>query len=465
MTKANYQGQTRIVEVDIAETKPLFFKLDPIPARLEIETVPSRRHAVRERQPGPQPVPAGRSRPGRSRSSPRRPTTRRSTIDLSLAPGQLKRFVGADRLRLSYRQRSGRPELLVASGDHGHVWSAPARSPRRSARTSRTRTSRRCLLVGGGGVAGGVAGALVATPLVPKYIPDNRALFIIGGDVDRRRRGVGAGLVVQQLIDERQRTPCPPARDRARAAARSASHCAPGSSAASPASRSGSTTGALFAKRAPTYGRVALIQSAALGGALAGGLLQIATQWQPYGAGWEYSVRKRGKDMSSPFCTGPAETDYCAYPEHSALDLAPGALIGLNVGLAAGLLGAYLPDQSRYGIERQARVAHRPRGGRGRDRRRRRGLRRERRRLPERQQPRRRCAREGGVGGAGRRRVRPAGGGAPHARDSTTTSRRPRPPRRRLRRSRPSSPSVTWRERSPPAWARSGCFEPRMIYH
>src|SRR6185503_16992634 len=40
VTKPNYQGQTRIVEVDIAETKPLFFKLEPIPARLEIETVP-----------------------------------------------------------------------------------------------------------------------------------------------------------------------------------------------------------------------------------------------------------------------------------------------------------------------------------------------------------------------------------------------------------------------------------------
>jgi hypothetical protein len=39
----------------------------------------------------------------------------------------------------------------------------------------------------------------------------------------------------------------------------------------------------------------------------------------------------------------------CAFPENSNLDLAPGALIGLNVGLTAGLLAAYLPDQSRKG--------------------------------------------------------------------------------------------------------------------
>jgi NhaP-type Na+/H+ or K+/H+ antiporter len=39
----------------------------------------------------------------------------------------------------------------------------------------------------------------------------------------------------------------------------------------------------------------------------------------------------------------------CAFKEASVLDLMPGTLIGLNVGLAVGLLGAYLPDQSNYG--------------------------------------------------------------------------------------------------------------------
>jgi hypothetical protein len=43
-------------------------------------------------------------------------------------------------------------------------------------------------------------------------------------------------------------------------------------------------------------------------------------------------------------------TTPCAFKESSALDLVPGALIGMNIGLAAGLLGAYLPDQSKYGM-------------------------------------------------------------------------------------------------------------------
>jgi hypothetical protein len=48
-------------------------------------------------------------------------------------------------------------------------------------------------------------------------------------------------------------------------------------------------------------------------------------------------------------CVDEGEDRRCAYPERSSLDLLPGTLIGLNVGLAAGILGAYLPDQSQPG--------------------------------------------------------------------------------------------------------------------
>ena len=77
VVKPNYQGQTRIVDVDVGETKPLFFKLDPIPARLEIETHPpgatlyvngNRAHNPYHRT----------SAPATSRSSRRRPITTRS---------------------------------------------------------------------------------------------------------------------------------------------------------------------------------------------------------------------------------------------------------------------------------------------------------------------------------------------------------------------------------------------------
>jgi hypothetical protein len=114
----------------------------------------------------------------------------------------------------------------------------------------------------------------------------------------------------------------------------------------------GITTGALLAKKAPTYGRVALLQSAALGGGILGAITQVALQWKPYGDTWGFTVRAPPKEMPNPTdvdCIGTGDEKRCAYPERSALDLMPGTLIGLNVGLVAGILGAYLPDQSRPG--------------------------------------------------------------------------------------------------------------------
>jgi hypothetical protein len=119
----------------------------------------------------------------------------------------------------------------------------------------------------------------------------------------------------------------------------------------------GLTTGALLSSRAPTYGRGAMIQSAALGGAFTGALMQLALQWNPYGTGWAYSVGHPPATLDPSIrykqraCSNmPPNADAsCAFPDSSVLDLMPGALIGLNVGIAAGLLGAYLPDQKRYG--------------------------------------------------------------------------------------------------------------------
>ena len=129
----------------------------------------------------------------------------------------------------------------------------------------------------------------------------------------------------------------------------------------------GLTTGVLTADHAPTYGRATLIQSTALGGFITGALVQLTLKWQPYGDGWEQTVRKptsvddgnNGKVgmypakpskcifNTNPMATADMQPD-CAFTDTSVMDLIPGALIRLNVGLAAGLLGAYL-DQSKYG--------------------------------------------------------------------------------------------------------------------
>lgn len=354
VSKRNYVQQSRVFDIDLAETKPLFFKLDEIPARLEIETNPPGAtlyvNGNRARNPYHQDV-----APGHYEIIGEAPDHDTRAVEFVLAAGDHKQLTGADRFRLNYTQRSGRPELIVASGIIGGFFGAGAVAAAIGKNLDGQDVAT-VLLTSGGGIAGAIAGALAATPFVPRYIPDNRALFIIGGMWIGGAEGAMAGMVVQQTITSRGAVmlPCPglgPCRGAIGEQLRA------GFIGAIPGLALGLTTGALTSARAPKYGRVALIQSAALGGAIMGALTQLGAGWHPYGSGWEYTVRSGlppppEMPMGSAKCIpDPTATDKqsCSFKDTSVLDLMPGALIGLNVGLVAGLLGAYLPDQGLYG--------------------------------------------------------------------------------------------------------------------
>ena len=353
VTKPNYQGQTRVVDVDLAETKPLFFKLEPIPARLEIETYPPGAtlyvNGNRARNPYRQDLP-----PGPVEIFAEAPFYVSRAVDLRLAPGERAEMTGAARLNLPYRQRSGRPELLGASIALGGLFGAGAVTAAIGG-SFQDRNVSSFLLVSGGAIAGGIVGLLVATPLVPRYIPDNHAFFIMGGMWIGLSEGALIGIVAQQIdtaLDTAQ-FPCGPHPCRGSLG----DELRAGFYGSVPGFALGLTGTVLLRNRAPTYGRIAMIQSAALLGAVVGATTQVALQWQPYGPGWAYTVKTFSNypDDLAPTnasCTAQTAADVsqkCAIPGRSFMDLMPGALIGLNVGLAAGLLGAYLPDQSHYG--------------------------------------------------------------------------------------------------------------------
>jgi hypothetical protein len=359
VTKENYQGQTRIVDVDIAETKPLFFKLDPIPARLEIVTIPPGAtlyvNGNRARNPYHQEI-----APGHVEIFAEALDHDSKSVEFTLSPGEQKRLLGPDALRLAYAQRSGRPELIVASSVMGALVGAGAVAAAIGKDLEDPGVAS-VLLVTGGGISGAIAGALIATPLV-RYIPDNRALYIMGDMWIGAVEGFSAGMIWEQVhaYHQPREDPCPgpihPCRPTLGVQLRG------GFVGSLPGLALGLTTGVLTADRAPTYGRATLIQSAALGGFITGALVQLTLKWQPYGEGWEYSVHdvvttsstippEGSKQCLMPPTPGPNMTwDWrCSFQAKSVLDLMPGALIGLNVGLAAGLLGAYLPDQTKYG--------------------------------------------------------------------------------------------------------------------
>src|SRR5262245_721764 len=292
VTKPDYQGQTRVVEVGIGETKALFFKLDPIPARLEIETVPAGAtlyvNGNRARNPYRQDV-----TPGHVEVFAEATDHESRTIDLTLAPGEHRLLTGVEKLRLHYVQRSGRPELLFASGLIGALLGAGAVAAAIGKDVESQDVASVALIVGGG-VAGTVAGTVVGTPLIPSYIPDNQAFFVLGTTWIGAAEGMGVGFIGQQVTTSNgmpadncppppNTEPCrPPIGNQLRAAF----------VGSLPGLAVGLTTGSLMAKKAPTYGRVTLIQSAALGGMFAGALTQVTVKWKPYGSAWEQSYRQ-----------------------------------------------------------------------------------------------------------------------------------------------------------------------------
>ncbi len=145
----------------------------------------------------------------------------------------------------------------------------------------------------GGGVAGAVAGTVVATPLIPTYIPDNQAFFILGTTWIGAAEGMGARVRLaagddEQIHDDGDN--CPPGSEPCRPPIGNQLRAAFVGSL--PGLAIGLTAGSLMAKKAPTYGRVTLIQSAALGGMVAGALTQVTVKWKPYGATWEQSYRQ-----------------------------------------------------------------------------------------------------------------------------------------------------------------------------
>jgi len=312
ISKTNFVSESRELSVEVAETKPLFFKLEPIPAHLRIRTTPAYAalfvRGNRAKNPYAQDVPAGTYE-----IYAEAPYYQSRSETIKLEPGE-KRVV---EFPLTYVQRSGRPELIgfwtgmgaVGGGlavlTQGQPWDlgAPLFVP----------------LFGAGMLAGGLGLGVLSstTPLVPEYIRDNHALFRIGsmwiGDLEGATLMMG---ITQEWT--------------------------PTFLGGVVGLGAGAVAGWWLDNRSPNYGRVALIQSAALLGTVAGGISVSAVGGYPD----EVPTPKTqcADDPTAKDCV-----DYYNFRVAIKRRLSWGMLAGLNVGLATGLAMAYLPDQSKYG--------------------------------------------------------------------------------------------------------------------
>jgi hypothetical protein len=309
VSKTNFGSETRELSIDVGETKPLFFKLEPIPAHLTIHTNPPGAalfvRGNRAQNPYAQDVPPGNYEIYAEAAyyQPKRET-------ITLGPGE-ERVVD---FPLTYVQRSGRPELIgfwTGIGAVGGGLAVLTQAP-----PSGSQAPLSASLFSAGMLAGGLGLGVLSstTPLVPSYIRDNLALFRIGamwvGDVE------GATLAMGLSHDW---------------------------SATWLGGAAGLTAGAFAGwwldDLSPNYGRVALIQSSALLGTVAGAIAVSAIGKYPATV-----------DLPADRAPTPQESRaYDNYRNQVKQRMAWGMLAGLNVGLGAGLAMAYLPDQSVYG--------------------------------------------------------------------------------------------------------------------
>ncbi len=283
VSKDRYVTRTQDVSIGIAQTKPLFFQLAPIPATLEIVTHPANAtlyvRGNRAQSPYKQDVEAGTYEIYAEANDY---GVRRETVVLN--PGD-KRTVD---FALPYVQRSGRPELIGFWVGMGAVGTGGAVLARLQNPMTKASTPASLTLVGAAAAVGGIGGALVSRAFVPDYLRDNLALFRIGAMWIGATEGAAMGLALSHDLSW-------------------------GWLGGAAGLGLGTVAGTVFDDRAPNYGRVAIIQSGAVMGALVGALAIPALKFDP--------------ENSTP----------------------RGVLVGLNIGLAAGLALAYLPDQRVYG--------------------------------------------------------------------------------------------------------------------
>jgi hypothetical protein len=313
VTKANFSSESRELSIEVAETKPLFFKLEPIPAHLTVRTDPPSAtlfvRGNRTRNPYVQDVPPGNYEIYAEASyyQPKREA-------ITLSPGE-DRVV---EFPLAYVQRSGRPELIGFWTGMGAVGGGLAVLTQGS--PTGLKASLSVSLFGAGMLAGGLGLGVLSstTPLVPNYIRDNLALFRIGamwaGDVEGATLAMGlshswtatwfggaAGLTV------------------------------------------GAFAGWWLDDLSPNYGRVSLIQSSALLGTVAGAIAISAIGRYPAFNQTDPGLPANTREEIA------FNKAYDNYRNQLKQRMAWGMLAGLNAGLAAGLAMAYLPDQSKYG--------------------------------------------------------------------------------------------------------------------